>query len=50
MNLKKMKLGVSIDNNVSEFWKKFGFSETGKVYEWQGEHKTTQVQEFEKNI
>ncbi|MBP9708567.1 MAG: GNAT family N-acetyltransferase [Oligoflexales bacterium] len=43
---KKIRLGVSADNDVSAFWEKLGFLANGNSYEWQGERS----KEFEKDI
>ncbi|MGZ6441032.1 MAG: GNAT family N-acetyltransferase [Pseudobdellovibrionaceae bacterium] len=48
--VKLIRLGVSEDNDVSEFWKKMGFSRNGKTYDWKGEEKTTHVIEFDKQL
>ncbi len=47
---KQMRLGISKENDVSEFWKKLGFVPNGKTYDWKGECKTTRVIEFEKQL
>lgn len=47
---KKIRLGVSNDNDVTAFWKKMGFTPNGRTYEWKGEQKTTLVQEFDKDL
>lgn len=47
---KLMRLGISDDNDVSEFWKKVGFTANGRTYEWMGESKTTHVNEFDKQV
>ncbi|MEZ4742901.1 MAG: GNAT family N-acetyltransferase [Bdellovibrionota bacterium] len=48
LKCKKIKIGISDENNVTGFWRKMGFSSNGKIYEWNGENKTSKVQEFEK--
>ena len=47
---KKFKLGVSDDNDVSEFWKKLGFTPSGHTFQWKGESKTTHVVEYHREI
>ena len=48
--IKTMRLGVSGDNDVTGYWNKMGFSPNGNSYEWKGEHKITDVVEFEKSL
>ncbi len=48
--IKKMRLGISDDNDVSGYWKKMGFVPNGKTYEWKGENRTTNVVEFDKSL
>lgn len=48
LDCKKIKLGISDENDVSGFWSKMGFEFNGKTYEWKGEEKTANVREFEK--
>lgn len=50
LGCKKIRLGVSNDNDVSEFWRKMGFEFNEKIYDWKGEHKTTTVHEFDKDL
>ncbi len=47
---KKIRLGISNDNDISGFWQKMGFEFNGKTYEWNGQQKTTTVREFEKDL
>lgn len=46
----KIRLGVADENQVAPFWKKMGFLPNGRKYEFPGEAKVTQVQEYEKEI
>ena len=46
----KVRLGVSKANDVSLFWEKLGFTDTGRTYDWAGETKTSEVREFEKDV
>ncbi len=48
LECKKIRLGVSDENDVSDFWMKMGFESNGKTYEWKGEEKTANVREFDK--
>ena len=45
-----IRLGVSKENDYSNFWEKMGYTPNGNAYEWVGESKTTLVLEFEKEI
>jgi hypothetical protein len=45
---KKIRLGISAENDVTGFWRKMGFEPSGHTYAYKGEHITTQVVEFEK--
>jgi hypothetical protein len=47
---RKIRLGVSDDNDVSAFWKKMGFTLNGKSYAYKGENRKTQVRELEKTL
>ena len=47
---KKIRLGVSDDNDVDAFWRKMGFTPDGHTYEFKGENKTTHVVEYEKDL
>lgn len=46
----KVRLGVSKANDVSQFWEKMGFIDTGRTYSCIGEAKASVVREFEKSI
>jgi GNAT superfamily N-acetyltransferase len=48
--IKKIRLGVANENNVTPFWRKMGFVPNGREYEFKGEEITTHVIEFEKGI
>jgi [ribosomal protein S5]-alanine N-acetyltransferase len=48
LGCKKIRIGISNDNDVSGFWEKMGFKFNGKTYDWKGEQKTTSVREFDK--
>jgi uncharacterized cupin superfamily protein/ribosomal protein S18 acetylase RimI-like enzyme len=50
LGCKKIRLGVSNDNDVSGFWQKMGFEFNGKTYDWKGEQKTATVREFDKDL
>jgi RimJ/RimL family protein N-acetyltransferase len=45
---RRVRLGVSDDNDVSGFWSKMGFAANGHSYSWIGERKVTNVIEYEK--
>jgi RimJ/RimL family protein N-acetyltransferase len=47
---RKIRLGVSDENDVSGFWCKMGFSANGREYSWMGERKVTNVVEYEKEL
>lgn len=47
---KVLRLGINTENDVTQFWTRFGFRANGRSYQWQGEGKVTQVLEFEKNL
>ncbi|MGE3973715.1 MAG: GNAT family N-acetyltransferase [Bdellovibrionales bacterium] len=47
---KTIRLGVSDDHDVSGFWKKMGFQPNGRTYSWQGETKTSNVIEYNKDL
>jgi uncharacterized cupin superfamily protein/GNAT superfamily N-acetyltransferase len=47
---RKIRLGVSDDNDVAGFWTKMGFTLNQKTYEWKGEGKTSTVREYDKDI
>lgn len=47
---RRVRLGVSDDNDVSGFWSKMGFSANGRTYSWEGERKVTNVVEYEKSL
>ena len=40
LRCKKIRLGVSKDNEVSAFWRAMGFRDSGSNYDWRGEQKT----------
>jgi len=46
----KIRLGVSKAHDVSGFWEKLGFIDTGKTNDWAGKGKISEVREFEKSI
>lgn len=46
----KIKLGISNDNDVTEFWLKMGFEFSGKTYNWEGKEKSNLVKEYIKDI
>ncbi|MCE3011093.1 MAG: GNAT family N-acetyltransferase [Proteobacteria bacterium] len=50
LGCKKIRLGISNDNDVTGFWQKMGFEFNGNTYDWKGEQKTTTVREFEKDL
>ncbi|MFN7904029.1 MAG: GNAT family N-acetyltransferase [Pseudobdellovibrionaceae bacterium] len=50
LGCKKIRLGISNNNDVSGFWQKMGFEFNGKTYDWKGEQKTATVREFDKNL
>lgn len=47
---KKIRLGVSDENDVSGFWSKLGFRANGHNYSWEGECKASNVVEYEKPL
>lgn len=47
---KKIRLGVSDENDVSGFWSKLGFRSNGRSYTWEGERKASNVVEYEKSL
>lgn len=49
-NAKKIRLGVSDENDVSGFWSKLGFQSNGRFYSWEGERKASNVVEYEKSL
>jgi RimJ/RimL family protein N-acetyltransferase len=50
LECEKVRLGISEDHDVENFWSKLGFKPNNRIYNWQGEQKVTSVQEFEKEI
>lgn len=50
LGCKKIRLGISDDNNVTGFWIKMGFQPNGKTYSWKGEEKTSMVSELDKEL
>jgi len=48
--IKKIRLGVADENDVTGFWEKLGLKPNGRRYEFKGEEITTHVVEFEKEI
>lgn len=48
LDCRRIRLGISNDNDVTVFWQKMGFEPNGSGYEWKGEEKTSVVREFEK--
>jgi uncharacterized cupin superfamily protein/RimJ/RimL family protein N-acetyltransferase len=50
LECRKIRLGVSDENNVTEFWLKMGFQPNGSSYEWKAEAKTSIVRQFDKEI
>lgn len=49
-DIRRVRLGVSDDNDVSGFWSKLGFHSNGRTYCWEGERKTSHVVEYEKAL
>jgi RimJ/RimL family protein N-acetyltransferase len=47
---KRIRLGVSDENDVSGFWSKLGFQADGKTYTWMGERRASHVVEYEKSL
>ncbi len=47
---KRIRLGISDENDVCAFWRKMDFSENGWTYQWKGEQKTARVVEFDKQL
>ncbi len=47
---KRIRLGISSDNDVTGFWQKMGFEFNGKTYDFKGEQKTTKIREFNKAL
>ncbi|HEX4925056.1 MAG TPA: GNAT family N-acetyltransferase [Bdellovibrionales bacterium] len=50
LKTKILRLGISRDNEVTGFWRKMGFAENGRSYEWKGEAKTSAVIEMDKPL
>jgi RimJ/RimL family protein N-acetyltransferase len=49
-NIKKIKIGISDDNDVSPFWQKLGFAPNGREYSFQGVNKITYSREYERHL
>jgi len=47
---KKIRLGISDENNVTGFWEKMGFQFNDKTYEWKGAERTSAIREFDKEL
>ncbi|MBX3020902.1 MAG: GNAT family N-acetyltransferase [Bdellovibrionales bacterium] len=47
---RRIRLGVSDDNDVSGFWSRVGFKANGRSYTWMGERKANHVVEYEKTL
>lgn len=47
---KTIRLGVSMDHDVSGFWQAMGFTPNGRSYDWKAKSKMTHVIEFEKKL
>lgn len=50
LDCKKVRLGISAENDVTSFWLKLGFQPNGNSYSWQGKNKTSVVLEYDKDI
>lgn len=50
LRCKKVRVGISDDNDVQGFWQKMGFVFNGKTSEWEGQKKTATVREFDKDL
>ena len=47
---RRIRLGVSEENNVEGYWTKMGFLRTGHTYLWKGEKHSSTVFEMEKTL